>query len=722
MMIDRDKSGKKNNQPEVNTSHQPDSKPPRKPKWRGHFLRWGGSLLLVSLGGGLVYGWFFVQNRLVPLIETELIDLLNRPVKMGSLQRFSLTGARFGETEILATPTDPAKVSVAAVEVGFNPFAWLTSGELQLDVTAIQPDVYLEQGKNRRWLLTEFDSSGNRKKRFKVNLETLRLQDADVILRARSQTGNLQSPVKVFIDSGKADFFDKGKIIGFDLSGELANGGDIEVSGTGMLKTEAINLVLRGNEIQATDVGNLLPLPFALQAGTIGANLEVRIRPQQIARLQGIATLDTVTARLPTLTRSFAQSNGILRFRETEIYLENVTSRFGSIPAIANGIVDLQKGYNLKAKTEPIRVQQVIEALKLKKPPVPIIGELKADIQVTGSIPQPGQPLAAPVVSIDGITTKTTRIDRVDFLPGSTAQLQLIGSNLVVNRFQAVPTVGGQLTGTGKIKVESRKSKVESFFELGSQNSEFKFDIDAINVPAGAIARLYQTTLPINPGLVSGRAQFLGTLEHPEQLKATGAASFKLGDGTVSASNFQYANRSWQGNIRASGVNLASLNPSLPQQVRQGRLNGIFNVAGGIDAFTPESIRATGSANVAIANGTVTANNITLANGRWVTTVRAKGIDSDRILPNLPSQFTGILDGTFNLAGNTHASLQNVRGNGTANFVLPQGKIAAEDIQLANGEFKAVVRPNEVTLKQFYKEGKGTVDGELNIFGNLEKP
>ncbi|NJQ96686.1 MAG: hypothetical protein HC784_01190 [Hydrococcus sp. CSU_1_8] len=67
--------------------------------------------------------------------------------------------------------------------------------------------------------------------------------------------------------------------------------------GREFLKTEAINLVLRGNDIQATDVGNLLPLPFALQAGTIGANLEVRIRPQQITRLQGIATLDTVTAR-----------------------------------------------------------------------------------------------------------------------------------------------------------------------------------------------------------------------------------------------------------------------------------------------------------------------------------------------------------------------------------------------------------------------------------------
>ncbi|NJQ96687.1 MAG: DUF748 domain-containing protein [Hydrococcus sp. CSU_1_8] len=202
-------------------------------------MRWGGSLVLVSLGGGLIYGWFFVQNQLTPLIETELIDLLNRPVKMGALQRFSLTGVRFGETKILATPTDPAKVSVAAVEVGFNPFVWLTSGELQLDVTAIQPDVYLEQGKNRRWLLTKFDSPEKKKKRFKVSLETLRLQDADVILRARSQTGNLQTPVKVLIDSGEADFFDKGKIIEFDLSGELANSGDLQVSGTGILKNRS---------------------------------------------------------------------------------------------------------------------------------------------------------------------------------------------------------------------------------------------------------------------------------------------------------------------------------------------------------------------------------------------------------------------------------------------------------------------------------------------------
>ncbi|MBF2021835.1 MAG: translocation/assembly module TamB domain-containing protein [Hydrococcus sp. C42_A2020_068] len=718
MMTDKSDSDKKNNEPEVKLTQKPDPKLPKRSQWKRRLSVWGGSLVLVSLGGGLAYGWFFIQRQLVPLVEKELTDFLNRPVKLGSLEGISLFGARLGASEILSTPTDPAKVSITAVDVTFDPFLLLAKRELQLNVTAIQPNIYLEQGKKRNWLVTQFDSTKREgsEGRFKVNVKTLQLQDAQIILAARSPAGKLQKPVKILIDTGKAEFIDAGKIIEFDLSGELANGGELEVSGVSIPKTEAINLIVRGNKLQASDVDNLLALPFDISMGTIGANLEVKLRPKQIPRVNGVASLQEVTAQISALTQPFTRSNGQLRFQGTEIRLENVTSVFGSIPGVANGTINLQKGYALTAKTQPIRIQQVIEALKLQKPSVPILGEIQADIRVSGWIDRPQ-------LTLDVVTTKQTRVDRVDFRPGSRANLQLIDSNLFIDRFQAVPTVGGKLTGTGRVQFESQKSEVGNQKAQGKgQDSKYIFDLQATNVPAQAIARLYQTHLPVNPGLVSGQARFLGTLENPEKLQATGLANFRLGGGSVSARNFQFANRRWQGNVQTFGVSLASLNPALPPQLHQGRLTGAFAVAGMLDSFRPETIRATGSASIAIAQGVATANELTLANGRWTSDLKAQGIQVTELFPNVPSEFAGILNGTFNLAGRVEDLLKTVRGNGTANLALSKGAIAAENLQLADGKFKAAVIPDGVALKQFSKDGRGTLAGKLQVLGPIENP
>ena len=731
-MIKKSHSGKEGEKPVEKLSQQPNPKVPQESKWKRRLLFWGSSVFLVSLGGGLIYGWFFIQRQLVPLVETEVTDFLNRPVKIGSLKSISPIGARFGASEISSTPTDPAKIVIPAVDVTFNPFRLLVEGELQLNITAIQPDIYLEQGQERKWLLTKFDAPSNRLQGgIKVNVNTLQLQDAEAILAARSPSGQLQTPVKVLIDSGKAYLRDRGKLIEFKVSGELANGGEIEVSGTGIPRSEAINLLVQGSEIQATDVDHLLILPFDVQAGKVAGNLEVKIRPKQLARINGVANLQAVTVHFPALTQPFAQSDGQLRFQGTEISLEEVTTRFGSIPGIANGTIDLEKGYAIAAKTQPVAIPEVIKTLKIKKPPVPILGEIQADIQVTGLLDRPK-------LSLDVITTQQSRVDRVDFRPGSTANIQLIESNLSITNFQATPTVGGKLTGTGKIEFGRQGASFGGQGRQGDketrgqgrqgrgheredrrQKSDYVFDLQAINVPAKAIARLYQNPLTIDPGLVSGRAQFLGRLENPEDLQAKGSANFRLGGGTVSASDFQFADGRWQGKVQTSGVSIASLNVNTSPQVRQGRVNGTFDVAGTLDSFKLEAIRATGSANIAIADGLVTANHLTLANGRWVTDLQAKELQLDRLLSNVPPQFDGMVHGTFNLAGSVKGSLQDLQGSGQGSLVLSEGKLIAENVKIVKSQFKAAIAPNGIALKQFSQSGRGTLEGKINVYGSL---
>src|SRR5579883_1654714 len=79
-----------------------------------------GVLLLVGLAGGAWRLWAFVNKDLAPLAAKSLTATLNRPVQVGAVKGFSLTGVKFGASSVPATPTDPEKASVDEVDANFN--------------------------------------------------------------------------------------------------------------------------------------------------------------------------------------------------------------------------------------------------------------------------------------------------------------------------------------------------------------------------------------------------------------------------------------------------------------------------------------------------------------------------------------------------------------------------------------------------------------------------
>ncbi|MGK7875461.1 MAG: translocation/assembly module TamB domain-containing protein [Xenococcaceae cyanobacterium] len=718
-------------QSESNSINQQEFSSPRGKGWRRRILLGVGCALLFTIGGGLTYAWFFIQRQLAPLVEKELAQYLNRPVNIGQVERFSLGGVRFGSSEIPATSTDPDRVWVRQVEVTFNPLKLLTGNRLQLNVTLVRPDFYIEQDENGSWISTELASS-EEEQGITIDLQGIGLRNAEVVLVARSEAGNLKTPVKALVSRGKGRLSEE--LMEFELAGKLVNGGNFQVDGVMHLATEAMNLVVMGNNIEAADIGNLIGLPLNLQAGKVGGNLEVKLRKGQLPALRGIASLQQVTARIPQLPQSFSQTNGQLRFKGSRYELENVTGLFGSIPGVANGIVDMSGDCELEAQTEPIKVRQVREALKLSELPVPISGEIEAAIRVTG-------PLDTPKLSLEVVNTKPSRIDKVDFLAIS-ASLELIDSTLFVKEFQAVPAVGGRLRGKGQIKLpgkyEVSGSKSETDLRVGTknqevslhtdnptsdirvQNSEFVFDLQAYNIPGNAIARIYDTNLPVAISSVSGQARLFGEAGNLKNLRATGSAIFQLGGGTVRASNIQYWGGRWQGNVRASGVQLSSLplgtaGESLPSEFLQGRLNGAFNLSGSLEEEEPDGIRATGSANLSVAGGTIKADKLQLAHGLWAANLQVRGIQLGRLFPEVPSGLGGLVSGTFNLAGSLDSSLEGIRGSGEGRWAVAGGIVRATNVQLAEGKFEAVVAPGDVELSHFSTELRGRLGGRLNV-------
>ncbi|MFB2769993.1 hypothetical protein ACE1AT_12020 [Pelatocladus sp. BLCC-F211] len=104
-----------------------------------------GAILFVAIGGGVWWGWIFINQRLVPLVEKNLNQLLERPMQIGEVERFSLNSLRFGSTSIPATSTDPDRLAAEAVEVGFDLKQLLFNRTLQLNVTLVQPNRHLQK-------------------------------------------------------------------------------------------------------------------------------------------------------------------------------------------------------------------------------------------------------------------------------------------------------------------------------------------------------------------------------------------------------------------------------------------------------------------------------------------------------------------------------------------------------------------------------------------------
>src|SRR6476469_10348673 len=91
---------------------------PHRRWWRLLLLSGTGLGIIALVGAVVAQAW--VRANLAPLVETEVSQLLKRPVQLGRLEGFSLTSLRFGRSTLPATSTDPDYASTEAVTVKFS--------------------------------------------------------------------------------------------------------------------------------------------------------------------------------------------------------------------------------------------------------------------------------------------------------------------------------------------------------------------------------------------------------------------------------------------------------------------------------------------------------------------------------------------------------------------------------------------------------------------------
>ncbi|MEJ6484239.1 translocation/assembly module TamB domain-containing protein [Nostoc punctiforme UO1] len=697
-------------------------------------------LLLLGVIIGIWRLWTFVQTELTPLAQQSLTTTLNRPVKLGKVTQFSLTGVQFGASAIPATPTDPDRAIVESVEVGFNPLQLIFNRHLKLDVTLVNPDIYIQQDEQGRWVSTSIASSG-RGGAIKTDLDYLRFRNAKLALMPQERgreageagegisSASPTSPVAFSQLNGSAQLLANNQLIRFEVGGQADSGGNISIQGETRSKVLAGNFQVKAQDLLAADITRLIKLPVNLQAGRANGDLLIRLTPGQQTLLYGNAAVQGVTLQIPKVPQLLSNSQGNLRFQGTELQLNNVTTNYGKIPVVATGIIDAQAGFKLAGRVNAVSLANAQETLKVKLP-MPIAGQVQADLQITGSTKEP-------ILSGTVATIQTARIDKVDF-DSISSKFELVTSSssslITLKDIQGKAKVGGDITGAGTI-------------QLG-KTPRLDLNFAAKNVPGDAIAKVYETTSAFQIGNVSATAQLTGAPTNVQTLvqfqapngtyPGTGEVaiapnrnvSFRnvalnVSGGTVRATG-SYLNERWQAVAVASRVKLEPfVDKSQLQNVSlaEAQFNGRLILSGNTAPFKIATIRTDG-AGVQIGGGTVAVSNVQLQDQSFSAQLVANGVRLGQILKQSPPALNNPLAGTFQIAGNRdNFSLKTLRGTGEGSLAIGGGKVTAKNIQVANGVYQAQVQAKNVPVQQLAKVPKqfqGALSGQFDVAGSVD--
>ncbi|MBD2743496.1 translocation/assembly module TamB [Coleofasciculus sp. FACHB-1120] len=683
-----------------------------------------GIILLLSTIGGVWWAWVFVHQRLAPLVEENLSQTLERPVQLGKVEGFSINNLSFGASSIPATPTDPDRASVEAVNVVFDPMALLFRRTLQLDITLVNPDIYVEQDKEGRWVSTELKSEEPTGP-ITTDIQSIRVQNADVVLvptpkiverkkGSQEARGNVDAtlpsqntprsntqdtlpkgdallpraerrgvPVAFHQVGGTVRFFDKNQRIHFDVSAQSqvkpvgaptqsvpqkqqTNStaapiqSRLKISGEHRVPTGQTNLQVQAQNLSAVDVDRLAKLPINFQAGLLDGNLEVRFQNEERATFLGTAILKNVQAQVAEVPRPFSNANGLVRFNGYAIALENVSALYGQVPAVANGVIDTQEEKGGYNIAAQVKSVAIATALDTLK--------VESPFPVTGKVRVDLQlkgALEKPIISGTVATLQPTEkvpliVDKVNFR-GISGQFQMIDSLLTITNIRALPSVGGRLAGNGRI-------------QMGDQGG-LVFDVVGQDIPGDAVAQIYGVKpTNIQIGTVAAKAQLFGTtgnLQTVVQVQAPQATYPGSGEVIVTQDKTYFRNTT----------------------LRVGA--GTVNVKGQV------------------------------AEGRWEAAGVADDVQLARLTELPPQLQSAQADGSFYLAGSVDSfKPETVRGTAQANVRVAGGTVKASKIALNAGRWEASGQASSVQLAQLAPQlppqfRNQTANGSFNLSGSL---
>ncbi|MCX5965710.1 MAG: translocation/assembly module TamB domain-containing protein [Cyanobacteria bacterium] len=608
---------------------EPTPTPRRNTFWKRAALPLG--VLTIAGIGGTLWATKYVYEDIVPIVETSLEKEINRPVKLGKVQGFSLGSLRLGKSEIPATATDSDHVEIEAIEVNFNLWESLQKKKLKIKLDLLNPVAFIEEDKPGVWIGTEITpqkeddpNAGD------VDVAEVKLSNTTVELLPIAKEKQPRRSVKYQKVTTTVQVFDRGKQLKINSEGESAVQGTFKVNAevwnrTINAKADAepttdkltdkpiagkpatlrldINGEVRTEKMLLSEFDRLARLPVNVESGELNSNLTLQIRAdEKYPSLKGTATFRDISGKVPGVAYGVSKVEGDLRFEGRQIVLEKSKAVVAKeITVQTTGKIDFEKGLDLTSKTGSIEIPKLLKTFDIKTPG-PIAGAILSEVKITGPIETPrisGQIKNTKVIAIAAPESDKPQPDiRLTSLQ-TRFTIDSKSKKLGITDLSVLPELGGSITGTGTIAL----AKPESI----------NLQLQATGFDGDKISKLYNggAALPVAIGSLAASITISGSPTNPKTLVAWNAPGAKYPasgeiaivgesitlrntiaqvEGGTARINGTVVNGLLALNVKTDGIPLKPFSPEL-----RGNFSGDLNVTGTIATLSAETVRVSGS-------------------------------------------------------------------------------------------------------------------------------
>jgi translocation and assembly module TamB len=601
-----------------------------------------------------------IAQKLPPIIEEQLNNVLDRPVKVGSLDNISLSGAEVKDFLIPATGNDSDFVKIPDIKVAFQILPVIFRRTLPVEITLIKPEIYLDQDKQGNWVKLKPNTKPGEESIYvdtKVNVEEGKITVVPYQKR----------PLIVPVDgSGRynPNPENKQKQIIYDFKTKIAAAG-ADIKGNTFIETGKTDAKVLVKNLVLADVVPLIPnSPVDVNRGRLNANLDINlpsIKQIESARIQGDISLDKVEAEaepIPTPIEAISK----LIFGGDRVDIQNTRSNLGDVVAKVGGNLNLKRGYDVNVNVMPFEIDRLAKDLALKMP-VPMNGSLQASLKLTGEVNKPK-------LTGNISTTEPLQVDKTKFKSISTnfeADLQ----KFVLKALEIQPDAGGEIKGTGIINTNIDKLSQKKG-TIAWEKIPMAFNFEADLPTEKLVSPYYSLPSAIRVGQIKARGKVGGTAGNP----------------------------------------LASLNWESPLQGNRQRAIGNresgFNIVGGGEVVLLGKDFLLRNTKVKVGEGEIDVSGKgNLENKKWQTLISTKSIPINPFLSEIKSpqlnlnQPIALQDGRINLAGTLDANvLDKLDGNADLNLKVASGDVKLNS-KLNAGNVKASLSSDRLPIEKF---------------------
>ncbi len=520
---------------------------------------------------------YWIHNHLPGLLAAELSKVLDRPVKVGKVEGFSLSGIRIGETTLPEQLGAPESLAIGSIDVGYT-LPGLLARSLPVSISLNNISVSAKQTANGTWVslapkLPEWQD-------LPVNINAkLRIKDAKAVLVPYGKSEAITIPINGTVQliqsrQGQARY-------NADLT--LA-GGRLRATGETQMKTGQSQVNAKVENLGLAQFNPLNPVSIArLTDGRLDADVKLEIPDfsfKDLPTVQGTAKVAGIEVRADQLSEPLTASAN-LQFQGKRALVERARGSLGDAIANVSGTVDWSAGIkdaavDLAIDIPPVNLKALQQTLGMELP-IAVDGSFQGALQLTGT-------LSDPVLTGDFDNSTPTQVDKVEF---SRIRAQIAGdrTRLALTDFRAIPTTGGQITAQGEIDLPEVLTSLDPLQLPIALEFRAQLPIDRLAAAYGAPA-----TVRLGTAVAQGRVQ--GVVSNPAAIVAwqlpsgyvqqVGAVSgsgravlasyrlsledtaLRVGNGTIRATGgADLASLRWQLAIAATNLDVSGFKPVL---------------------------------------------------------------------------------------------------------------------------------------------------------------